>query len=129
MAQGDEVLDKADALMGRYRSFVAQHPQGEPVPDLEEDIPLLTEVVDESELVPQTPAALLDALQGEIEAELSAWLVEALPAAVTSASQHIIAELDAKARKDLLPRLQVLIEEHRQGLAVPVEAPPQPLPE
>ncbi len=119
MAQGDEVLSKADALMGRYRSFVAQHPQGEPVPDLEEDVPLLTEVVDESELMPQTPAALPDALQAEIEAELSAWLIEALPVAVTNASQHIIAELDAKATNDLLPRLRALIDDRCRRLDAP----------
>lgn len=110
------VLLKADALMQRHRSFVARAaaaPQPAPPQASEEDIPVLTEVVSANRTSPQDLDALLDALHKDIERELSNWLVEALPAAVMNASQHILAELDAKARHSLLPRLQEILAARR----------------
>lgn len=111
-----DVVRQADALMQRHRSFVARAPEDVATPvriAADADIPLLTEVVD-SGTPPQEGAAMLDALRSEIADELSAWLVDALPAAVANASQHIIAELDAKARNTLLPQLQAAIDAHRK---------------
>lgn len=119
----DDVLIQADALMRRHRSFVAR-PAGEDTDALSgvfaadaSDIPVLTEVVDAIPLSPRNIEALLDSLRAELDATLEAWLVEMLPAAVASASQQILAELDSKARNTLLPRLQALIEAHREGEA------------
>lgn len=113
----DDILDQADALMRRHRSFVAR-PAGEALAsgveqaDADEtDIPLLTEVVDTSEVVAQDIDAVLDALRVAIDDELSAWLVDVLPAAVANASQHILAELDVKTRNTLQPRLQKILAE------------------
>jgi len=111
-----DVLLKADALMQRHRSFVARsadEPLPAPQPAGDEDIPVLTEVVVADETSPQDLDALLDALHKDIERELSNWLVEALPAAVMNASQHILSELDAKARHTLLPRLQEILAARR----------------
>jgi hypothetical protein len=121
MANTDEVLNQADALMRRHRSFVARIPAGD-IPqsldsDAEADIPVLTEVIVAADAVASNLDALLAALQNEIENELSAWLADALPAAVASASQHIITELDAKTRHTLQPRLQSLIAAYRDKMA------------
>lgn len=115
----DDVISQADALMRRYRSFVARSvddlPQagdaGTTAP--EADIPVLTEVVDLSELAPQDLGSVLADLQDEIDAAISSWLIEVLPAAVANASQQILAELDAKARSALLPQVRELIEARR----------------
>jgi hypothetical protein len=118
MAQ-DDVLGQADALMRRHRSFVAR-PAEEvvscPASDSfaeAPDIPLLTEVVDAQAVTSPDLPAVLDALHGEIDAALESWLADNLPASVAQASQQILAELDARARQSLLPRLQALIDAHR----------------
>ena len=112
-----DLVRQADALMQRHRSFVARAPEDAATPvrvAADAEIPLLTEVVDPGALLPQDSAAMLDALRTEIAEELSAWLIDALPAAVANASLHIIAELDAQARNTLLPQLQAMIDAHRK---------------
>ena len=127
MTHEDDVIDQADALMRRHRSFVARAP----VPDTDDalpaedgaddvgdvDIPVLTEVVAADMHGPQTLDAMLDGLRDDLRDELSAWLVEVLPAAVANASQQILAELEAKARNTLLPRLQEVVEARRDRAA------------
>lgn len=122
MPDTDAVLNQADALMRRHRSFVARAPgadiaQGEAASDADFDLPILTEVIEDHAAPPASLDALLDDLQQEIEQAMSDWLVEALPQAIAGASQHIIAELDAKARHTLLPRLQQLIRAQRDRVA------------
>jgi hypothetical protein len=119
MGTEDDVINQADALMRRHRSFVARSAEtaadiaeSETAPD-DADIPLLTEVVD-TEVVPPSIDALIDTLGNDIEAALSDWLVEALPAAVMNASQHILSELDAKARTTLLPQVQEILAARRE---------------
>lgn len=113
----DDVITQADALMRRYRSFVARStedlPQATEGTEPEPEIPMLTEVVDVSELAPQDLENMLADLRDQIDDTISAWLIEVLPAAVANASQHILAELDAKARSTLLPQLRELIEARR----------------
>lgn len=117
----EDVLLQADALMRRHRSFVAQAPQSGDASPLQNfaddsDIPLLTEIV----AAPDTPIIptideVLDDLHREIEKTLSDWLIDALPSAVANASQHILTELDAKARLTLLPQVQALIDSRRNN--------------
>lgn len=119
MPTDDDLIDRADTLIRRYRSFVAR--PAEPVPPAaddhpnlpDDDIPLLTEVIDAQAIHHENVAAILESLRGEIESEISAWLVNELPASVANASQQILDELDSKARNTLLPRLDTLIETHR----------------
>lgn len=93
------VLDKADALMRRHRSFVARDPAAPPPPPVP-DIPVLTEKVGADETAdPQ------EQMQAVLEAELERWLAEALPAAVTEVSAILTAELAIRAREELLPNL------------------------
>lgn len=109
MRADDDLIDKADALIRRYRSFVARPASPPPVPEPaqndDETIPLLTEVVPPTAVLPPDPAALLTSLQGELETTLSAWLDEALPAALADAAPQILAALEAGARQTLLPHL------------------------
>lgn len=110
MRSDDDLIDKADALIRRYRSFVARPasppPAREPaVSDEDEAVPLLTEVVPPAALPSRDPAALLAFLQGELETSLSAWLDEALPEALADAAPQIFAALEAGARQTLLPHL------------------------
>lgn len=121
MAHEDDVIEQADALMRRHRSFVARAADAagtdvdtRPVDD---DIPVLTEVVDADDVFPDDVPALLDAVGRDLDEALSDWLVEVLPAAVANASQQVLAELDAKARNTLLPRLRNIIETRRQRAA------------
>lgn len=113
-----DVLNQADALMRRHRSFSAHSPVPPPGPTAaeEDDIPLLTEIVATGELTPPDLDALRDDLKHTLAAVLSDWLAEMLPAAAANASQQILAELDAKARSTLLPRLTEIIETQRAKL-------------
>ena len=119
MMPEDDVLDQSDALRRRFRSFVARpvenalHPESALAAQDEEEIPLLTEIIDAQAGTPEQIDALLTGLRAEIETEISAWLVDVLPAAVANASQQILDELDAKARNDLQQRLQTLIDARR----------------
>lgn len=123
MSQGNDadgdVLSQADALMRRHRSFVARAPAEQTSnatedPDaLDADIPLLTEIVEITDQAPASMDDLLAALQDDIQNEVSSWLVEMLPTAVASASQHILTELDIRARNTLLPRLLAALEAKR----------------
>lgn len=111
----EDVLFQADALMRRHRCADAQPPspgEADPLRHLTDDgnIPLLTEIV-------PGPAPVLDEtlddLHREIEKTVSRWLIDTLPVAIANASQHILAEVDAKARLTLLPQVQALIHSRR----------------
>jgi len=100
-----DVIDQADALMRRHRSFIAQ--SAEPVvkaaePPTEDltDIPVLTEKVGAGETV-----ALPAQLHAALAAELDRWLLTTLPVAVAQASEAMRADLLLKARQTLLPNL------------------------
>ncbi|MHB1359261.1 MAG: hypothetical protein ACYCWC_06725 [Rhodocyclaceae bacterium] len=119
MFQDNDVITQADALMRRHRSFVArvvevanEETTAAAAHDAENDadFPVLTEVVDAPETAPRDIEAVLAALRADVENELSAWLVEVLPAAVANASQNILTELDAKARHTLLPHLLEILK-------------------
>lgn len=117
-----DVLDPSEALRRRFRSFVARPTEITPQPETdrsiqeeEGEIPLLTEIIDTQAGVSEQIEALLTTLRADIETEVSAWLVDVLPAAVANASQQILDELDAKARHDLQQRLQALIDARRPG--------------
>lgn len=119
MTPDDDAIVPPDMSQRRYRSFVARSITPPPVAveqpprNTDDDIPLLTEVIDAQIAHGQDVASLLATLRGEIESEVSSWLVDVLPVAVANASQQILDELDNKARNALLPRLNTLIETHR----------------
>lgn len=118
MFQDNDVITQADALMRRHRSFVARVVEVANAEttaaahgaENDADFPVLTEVVDAPETAPRDIEAVLAALRTDVENELSAWLVEVLPAAVANASQNILTELDAKARHTLLPHLLEILK-------------------
>lgn len=133
MPTDDDLIDQADTLIRRYRSFVARPAEQPKAPDApaelgqtaaDNDIPVLTDIIDAQAPHCQNAAAILESLRADIESEISAWLVNELPASVANASQQILDELDSKARNTLLPRLNTLIETHRANEADTGDAPP-----
>ncbi len=117
----EDILFRADALIRRHRSFVVQAPPSDETGPLQNfvddsDIPLLTEIVATSdELAPPSIDRVLDDLHREIEQTISNWLIDTLPVAIANASQHILTEVDAKARLTLLPQVQALIDSRRNN--------------
>lgn len=119
MAQGDDILGQADALMHRHRSFVARNtaaaiPAESPVDAA--DIPLLTEIVAPAADAGGSAAPALPAQA--LERELDGWLAEVLPARVEAfaaqAGKLLLADLEKEARHTLLPRLLAALEARRE---------------
>ncbi len=111
---GAPVLQQADALMRRHRRFVAG---GEvTVNTASEDVPVLTEVIDQdamTEVLPeQEIAARIHAAVGANEAELARalerWIATHLPHALALAldtvADQLKQELAARLRAELLTR-------------------------
>ena len=115
-----DVIKQIDALINRHRpTSDSQHPsETTEQPSMEEDVPVLTEVVDAHtgditplvSSMPDTQAAMRAALARELEA----WLDEKLPDAVLRVldglSDQLIAQVAAQARLELLPRLKNALE-------------------
>lgn len=121
MSSEDVLLNKADQLMRRQRSFVASPRSSAGEPEQEpDDLPLLTEVVS---------GAVVQATQGEgalrlrlaqlllekraaMVSEFERWLDEQLPLAVTSVmdgfTDRLVALITRRARTELLPRLAAI---------------------
>lgn len=105
-----DVLRKADALIGRTRVFVAGSAplprQEEPV---EEDVPVLTDIVAEHELGLATAPPHMQRHLDALREELSLWLDQELPQAVLKVTDgladQLMGELTHQAEKKLLPRL------------------------
>lgn len=110
------ILHKADALMGRHRSFVPHTPTATPSIHEDNDIPLLTEIV-AAPAVGAMPAVdaratvLVDvgSLQDELEQLMDTWLANTLPAVLAEVQTRLQADLDQHARSQLLPQLHALI--------------------
>lgn len=124
----DDVLRKADALMRRRRIFVAggaNDPDGAkglaPEGSTDEDIPLLTEVVSPDAIPEAAMPSSVDvaALRRDLAAEVESWLDRDMPLhlqhVLDGITDQLILQLSAKARTELLPRLQELLEAARQG--------------
>ena len=114
----EDVVGKADALMKRHRAFVAGGALAAPAQD---DLPLLTDVVDPSQAVPALAAALsgspgaedlagrmhelLDPLPPDIARAVENWLVATLPRLVArrldGVAEQIAEEVGAALRESL----------------------------
>ena len=140
MADGDDILQKVDSLMRRRRVFVAGaalSPPAEGSGPTEEDIPVLTEVVEApatslpvgldpqlvEDIVAERLAALLPLRREVLARELEVWLDEQLPQVVMrlfdGITDQLVAQVSRQARSALLPRLQAALE------AAEGEPPPQ----
>lgn len=134
----DDVLEQADQLMRRHRSFVAEGagsppPPAPQAPAEDEDIPLLTEVVSlekqalgaapaETALPAVAPAAPTEAAPVDTSAlasELEAWLDLELPGHVMHAmdgiTDQVILQVALRARSELLPRLLAALEKREDA--------------
>lgn len=121
MADDEDLLQKADALMRRHRVFVAGAGDEAGEEQDGEDVPLLTDVVSPEalpEAVPtQTPVDLAE-LRNALAFEMEAWLDEELPQHVLRVldgiTDQLIIQLSLKARAELLPKLQSILETPQQ---------------
>lgn len=133
LAEDDELLQKADALM-RRRTFVAgasEPPEPAPAEAAPpEDVPVLTEVVGSDAPLPAPDATVPTAksanLRNSLAFELEAWLDEELPQHVMRVldglTDQLIIQLSLKARSDLLPRLQAVLAAEEDGTIPPSAA-------
>jgi uncharacterized FlaG/YvyC family protein len=115
-----DVIKQIDALINRHRPTSDNQPPSETAehPSMEEDVPVLTEVVDAhtgdiTTLVPSMPDTQA-AMRAALARELEVWLDEKLPDAVLRVldglSDQLIAQVAAQARLELLPRLKNALE-------------------
>jgi hypothetical protein len=123
----DHLMNKADALIRRHRTFVASptpatQPAHDPALSLpvlsmeppEEDVPVLTEVVDEDMARQGSAAVMVDSAltdqQRVIRAAIERWVDEALPEAILHVldgfTDRLIAAVSDRARQDLLASLE-----------------------
>lgn len=109
-----DLLLKADALMRRTRSYVANAPPASNAPVVEtsppdEDVPVLTERVTESEAAFATAPPHMQQHLDALRVELARWLEQELPHAVLKVTDgladQLMGELTHQAEKNLLPRL------------------------
>lgn len=127
----DNIIDKADALMRRHRAFLAGdataagQPTAAAAQETLEDIPTLTEVVEETAagsaggveieaILQERLAAALPQQRELLRRELAIWLDEQLPQVVMRVldglSDQLIAQVNTQARTTLLPKLQAVLE-------------------
>ena len=104
-----DVINQVDALINRHRALPAGQMQGD------EDIPVLTEVVDlQTGNIAQSAPDLQAEMRAALARELEAWLDEKLPEAVLRVldglSDQMISQVAAQARLELLPRLKNTLE-------------------
>jgi len=97
-----DLVGAADAFMNRLS------------PPAEEDVPLLTEVVEAlpeavQTLSPRLTAAAEAALSEELENWLDMHLTEAVLKVLDGVADQLVARITQEARQDLLPRLQAAL--------------------
>lgn len=106
----DDLLLKADALIHRNRTYVANSPRtSTPKLPTDDDLPILTEVVTAQEAALATAPPHLQQHLDALREELSRWLEQELPHAVLKVTDgladQLMGELTHQAEKNLLPRL------------------------
>lgn len=123
----DDILAKAEAFIQRRREQLGSIDQP-PMPQWPDDIPVLTEVVDDG--LPAndgtyfaSPGISIEQLRNEMRTELARqldiWLDENLPQVVVhlldGIADTLIRQVHDSAREDLLPRLEQAL--HNKPLA------------
>jgi hypothetical protein len=106
----ENVMRKADALIRRTRVFVAGPSSvPAPTPPVEEDLPVLTDIVTEREAALATAPPHMQQHLDALREEISQWLEQELPQAVLKVTDgladQLMGELNDQAEKKLLPRL------------------------
>lgn len=109
--QSVDVMDAADTFMSRLR------------PPAEEDVPLLTEVVESGAIhtpaptdnpFPPITAETQAALQQTLEEWLDMHLTEAILKVLDGIADQLVARVALEAREDLLPKLQATLQQRIQ---------------
>ncbi|RTL56431.1 MAG: hypothetical protein EKK46_04265 [Rhodocyclaceae bacterium] len=112
-----DLMGAADAFMTRLR------------PPAEDDVPLLTDVVEgpapaaSASAAPTLTAEAQAALSRELEDWLDMHLTEAVLRVLDGVADHLVERITREAREDLLPRLQAALA--RPSTAQTPPSPPQ----
>lgn len=134
MTPADKLIDRADSLMQRKRVFVAGAPQATTTNELatsdDEDLPILTEIVDISEVSGDTPNAtarplldpLADAVTQEFALQLQQHFASELPGLIDQATAKLASELQQTVQRIAEQCLRDFVAQRRQ-LALPLANP------
>lgn len=129
MTQASDVVDRINSLMHRKRVFVASAASAAALPTLtndDEDIPVLTEVVDIAEVSSDTPGAsahppldpLLDAVTEEFAQRLQARFSVELSELIDTATTRLTVEIQQTVHRITDETLRDFIAYRRQ---IPLE--------
>lgn len=127
-----DVLGRLDALAGRRRSFVAGGATGtEPARSEDDDLPLLTEVVDIAEVSGDQPhnrsqvlsEPLLEAMAAELANAVQQRLTADFPALLDDAVDRLANELRRGMHQITESAIRDYLARRRQ-LSLPLDAPP-----
>ena len=131
MTQASDVIDRIDSLMHRKRVFVASTAVADaaaPAPTSEdEDIPVLTEIVDITEVSGDTPSAsatpplapLLDAVAQDFAQQLQARFASELAILIDTTTARLRVEIQQTVHRITDETLRDLIAQRRQ-IALPL---------
>lgn len=134
MADHSDVVDRADSLMRRRRSFVAsyagkaENASASPPVNEDEDLPVLTDVVSAETVVPETrpdrydEEALLTILATGLVRTLERQLAEELPTLVEAALLSAQHELHSGINATLEMALKAFLARRHQ-LSLPLDEP------
>lgn len=138
MTPPHDLIDRIDTLMQRKRVFVANAPQTRAEPSVkaadEEDIPVLTEVVDISEVSGDAPHEavhpsldpLIDAVTLDFSLRLQERFATELPALINETVERLAIELQQSVHKMTEETLRDFVAQRRQlSLPLPEQAPGQ----
>ncbi|MBI5791369.1 MAG: hypothetical protein HZA63_07835 [Rhodocyclales bacterium] len=110
-----EILQKADALIRRSRTYVAgTQAMQQPAAPADDDLPVLTEIVSEHDIAFATAPPHMQQHLDALRDELSRWLEQELPHAVLKVTDgladQLMGELTHQAERNLLPRLMARLD-------------------
>ena len=133
MTPPDQLIERADSLMQRKRVFVAGAPAAPVRSDLatpdDDDLPILTEIVDISEVSSDTPNAaarqpldpLADAATQELARQLQQRFASELPELIEQATVKLALELQQAVQGIAEQCLRDFVSQRRQ-LPLPLAA-------
>lgn len=127
-----DVLGRLDALAGKRRSFVAGGAAGtEPARNEDDDLPLLTEVVDIAEVSGDQPHSRSQGLSEPLLEAMAAELANAVQQRLTADFPALLDEAVGRLSDELRRGMHQIAESavrdylaRRRQLSLPLDAPP-----
>lgn len=134
MAENSDVVDRADSLMRRRRSFVAAPPASQPAPVIEtppvaedDDIPVLTEVVSAEAAVSESSANRVDETQVTLLAsDLAHAIGQQLTYELPTLLEAVLINAGEELRTGITETMETALRDYiarRKQLRLPLEEP------